>query len=339
MCANLSLGAADTALRMTVDFALGRRIYGSSVWDIPAARGVLAEAFIDLIICDCVSTAAARAAHVTPEQMSAVSAIVKYYVPVTLERTVQSLAVVLGARYYLREEHWHGMFQKILRDIGIVALFDGSTAVNLNVISSQLLSLCQQEGMSPEADSRLRLIHNLGAALPGFEPSRLALFNNGRHDAVQFIPKLAGYLDEVASDAPGAILDDLRNQVSDLAAEYEFFRRTVALNADAARHSRGQTPEMFEYARRYCIFHAGSACVMLWGENRRAIGGFFERGEWLQFAMRRLMGVLCPYWHISPSPLTDIACTELRDRFLQGILFSAVPLSLAGQRQPFMAPA
>jgi hypothetical protein len=34
--ANLSLGAADTALRMTVDFALSRRIYNSSVWDIPA---------------------------------------------------------------------------------------------------------------------------------------------------------------------------------------------------------------------------------------------------------------------------------------------------------------
>jgi alkylation response protein AidB-like acyl-CoA dehydrogenase len=337
MCANLSLGAADTALRMTVDFALARRIYSSSVWDIPAARGALADVFLDLLICDCVSTAAARAVHVTPEQMSVISAIVKYYVPVTLERAVQSLAVVLGARYYLREEHWHGMFQKVLRDIGIVALFDGSTAVNLNVISAQLLPLCTHESIAPEAEGRLRQIHDLSAPLPAFEPGRLTLFNNGKLDAVQFIPQLARYLDETASDVPAAILDDLRNQVADLAAEYEFFRKTVALNPAAARHSHGQTPEMFEYSRRYCIFHAAFACVMLWAENRRAIGGFFERGEWLQCAMRRLMGVLCPYWQISPSPLTDILCSELRERFLQGILFSAVPLSLSHQPQSLTA--
>jgi alkylation response protein AidB-like acyl-CoA dehydrogenase len=337
MCANLSLGAADTALRMTVDFALSRRIYGSSVWDIPAARGALADVFVDLLICDCISTAAARAVHVAPEQMSVISAIVKYYVPVTLERAVQSLTVVLGARYYLREEHWHGMFQKILRDIAIVALFDGSTAVNLNVISAQLLPLCTQEPLSPEAEFRLRQIHDLSAPLPPFEPGRLSLFNNGRLDAVQFIPQLARYLDETASDVPAAILDDLRNQVADLAAEYEFFRKTVALNPTAGRESHGQTPEMFEFSRRYCIFHAASACVMLWAENRRAIGGFFERGEWLQCAMRRLMGVLCPYWQISPSPLTDILCSELRERFLQGILFSAVPLSLSHQPQPLTA--
>jgi hypothetical protein len=76
---------------------------------------------------------------------------------------------------------------------------------------------------------------------------------------------------------------------------------------------------------------------MFWAENRRSIGGFFERGEWLQCAMRRLMGVLCPYWQISPTPLTDILCSELRERFQQGILFSAVPLSLSHQPQPLTA--
>jgi hypothetical protein len=229
------------------------------------------------------------------------------------------------------------MFQKILRDIGIVALFDGSTAVNLNVISSQLLSLCNQESTPPETESRLRQIHDLSAPLPPFQPDGLNLFNNGKHDAVQFIPQLAHYLENIASDAPREILDDLRSQVSDLAAEYEFFRRTVALNPAAARQSHGQTSEIFEYSRRYCIFHAASACVMLWAENRCALGGFFQQGEWLQYAMRRLMGILCPHWQISPSPLTDVVCSELRERFLQGMMFSAVPLSLAQQSEPITA--
>ena len=70
MCTNLSLGATDTALRIATDFALHRSIYSSRVIDIPVARGALAEAFLDLLVSDCVSIAAARALHVLPVQMS-----------------------------------------------------------------------------------------------------------------------------------------------------------------------------------------------------------------------------------------------------------------------------
>jgi alkylation response protein AidB-like acyl-CoA dehydrogenase len=332
MCANLSLGAADTALRLTADFALNRSIYGTTVWGIPAARGTLKDAFLDLLICDCVSTSAARAPHVVPEQMSVVSAAVKYFVPVTLERAVQSLTAVLGARYYLREDHWHGMFQKILRDIGIVALFDGSTAVNLNVISSQLLSLCMQQPQpATDVRSRLNRIFDITVPLQPFDSSRLNLFNNGKHDIVQVIPQLGDFL-ESAAGTSSATLDSIRSHVADMKAEYEFLRQTVALNPAAARHSHGQTAEMFEYARRYCIFHAAASCVLFWTENRRAIGGFFAEGEWLRAALSRLLSVLCPTWQIVPSPEPDAICDELKRRLETGMMFSAVPFSLAGRQ-------
>src|SRR5690606_18400475 len=50
LCAGLSLGATDTALRTTLDFALQRRLYGGSVFDIPHARTTLVEAFADMLI-------------------------------------------------------------------------------------------------------------------------------------------------------------------------------------------------------------------------------------------------------------------------------------------------
>jgi alkylation response protein AidB-like acyl-CoA dehydrogenase len=336
MCANLSLGALDTALRIALDFALSRRIYGSTVFDIPAARGALAEAFLDLLIGDCVSIAGARALHVVPGQMSVHSAIVKFFVPVTCERALQSLSVVLGARHYLREQHWHGMFQKLLRDIGIVALFDGSTAVNLNIISSQLLMLCEHHPPARAgADTALRQIFNLALPLPEFEPDRLTLFNKGVHDVVQAIPELHRWIERAArqDNSAAELAGHLQSLVQELKDEYACLRGAISANPAAARHSRGQTPEMFEMARRYCVMHAAAACVLLWAESRSSIGGFFARGEWLHAALLRLLGFLRPRWDLTPLPALEAVSAELTERFHSRRLLSVVPLTLAGGRE------
>ena len=48
LCAALALGATDTALRIAVEFALRRPLYGRVVFDIPHARSLLVGAFLDL---------------------------------------------------------------------------------------------------------------------------------------------------------------------------------------------------------------------------------------------------------------------------------------------------
>jgi alkylation response protein AidB-like acyl-CoA dehydrogenase len=335
MCANLSLGATDTALRIAADFALHRKIYNGSVFEIPAAGGALADAFVDLLVSDCVSTAGARALHVVPGQMSVHSAIVKYFVPVTCERIMQSLSVVLGARHYLREGHWHGTFQKLLRDIGIVSLFDGSTAVNLNIISAQLLSLCESESVPSDITMRLKPVCDLTAPLPAFDPGRLTLFNKGVHDVAQAIPELDRWIERAKAQGRVAtdVINDLEIQVEDLKSEYALFKHTVVSNPSAARHSRGQTSEMFEMARRYCAFHAAAASVLIWTESRHALGDFFAGGEWLSLALSRLLHSLRPAWDIAPARNLNRVGLELKERFVSRTLFSIVPLGLAGRRQ------
>ena len=78
LCAGLSLAAVDTALRVTVDFAVKRKLYGGTVFTIPMARRMLSDALLDILICDCMATAAARGLHVSTEQFSVWSAVVKY---------------------------------------------------------------------------------------------------------------------------------------------------------------------------------------------------------------------------------------------------------------------
>src|SRR5436305_150291 len=69
LCSALSLGAADTALRLALAFALKRRIYRDTVFALPVARNQLVNSFTDLLICDCMALFAARALHVVPNQM------------------------------------------------------------------------------------------------------------------------------------------------------------------------------------------------------------------------------------------------------------------------------
>src|SRR5207249_2562508 len=102
----------DTALRIALDFALWRRLYGARVWDIPHARATLAHAFVDLLVADCVATACARAVQAAPEQLSLFSAVAKSFVPALIEGAIRDLSIVLGARHYLREGFAAGAFEK-----------------------------------------------------------------------------------------------------------------------------------------------------------------------------------------------------------------------------------
>ena len=99
LCAGFSLGTGDTALRTTMNFAVRRKLYGEFVIDLPHASQVLSDAFLDIIVCECVANSGLRAFHVVPEQASVWSPVVKFFVPTVIEAMVQDISVVLGARH------------------------------------------------------------------------------------------------------------------------------------------------------------------------------------------------------------------------------------------------
>jgi alkylation response protein AidB-like acyl-CoA dehydrogenase len=316
----LSLGAADTALRTTVSFAVARKLYGASIFTIPHTRQTLVDAFVDLLICDCQVVAAARALHVLPEQMTLFSAIVKYYVPTTVEKVLRSLAMVLGARYYLREVHWWGIFQKLVRDNALASLFDGSTAVNLHNIA---LHLRQQSSRGHETSNGAgRELFNLQCRLPPFSPEKFELTNRGRNDI------LGGLL------STRALITDpeISSLIDDLLAEGEHFNqhlRELLANENAAFDKRA---ESFELAKRYCVFHAAAICVQIWLHNRKFLGDFFAEGRWLVLALDRLLTNFQPERLLRSKPyLADVA-EQLIELYESNRSFSIVPIQLAQTR-------
>jgi alkylation response protein AidB-like acyl-CoA dehydrogenase len=324
----LSLGAADTALRITMDFALARKLYGDSVFAIPHARRLLCDAFIDLLICECLSIASARSIHVEPEQMSLRSAISKFFVPVTVEKILKSLSVVMGARQYLRQEHHDGVFQKIYRDNAILSLFDGSTAVNLHGIGTQLAQLTRRVEHA-ELSNRLARIFSLTQTLPDFDPAALTLHNKGRDSILQGFTLSLERLSSIQPlDAEErATLELIGDRARAILAEVEKLRERVA--ASLSDNGFNKSPEMFEQAERYCALEAAACCVHMWVHNREELGEFFRRGDWLVLSLERLLMRLGRRRAILPGEHEQRVAEELKQLYQERRVFSIVPFRLA----------
>jgi hypothetical protein len=288
LCAAISLGAGDTALRTTLNFALNRKLYDELVIDLPHAAGVLSDAFLDLLICDCVTNSGLRSFHAVPEQSSLWASIVKYFVPTTMETMIQNLSVVLGARYYMREEHEFGTFQRVLRDAAVVSLFDGSTVVNLHALMLQFRHLARRRGVRGDQGSRLGQIFDMNTTVPAWNGQRLSLVSTQANDALEGVEYSLGHLKSTRADniADPAEIDRI------LAFGKKLMLEIGAHNAkfieSEFEHGHLQSAAMFRAAQRYCALHAAASCLHAWIWNRTNSSSFFARGAWLVPALARI---------------------------------------------------
>jgi alkylation response protein AidB-like acyl-CoA dehydrogenase len=332
LCSGLSLGAADTALRLTLQFARERRVYGDTVFAIPAARQELVGAFVDLLMCECLALFSARALHVLPEQMSVWSAVTKYVVPTTLEDMVRTTATILGARYYLREHYGFGMFQKIVRDIAIVSLFDGSTRLNLSLIASQLGQLAQRERGATQPCAQ-QVLANLSQTcalehtLPEFDPGKLALTNRGR-DALQAGLLLAAEYVE-GQDLSPEVARDLGLLLRHFAGlQRQQDQAVCALLGEQA--DLRVSAEASELSKEFCLCHTAAACFYLWVYNRHLLAADFASGEWLVLCLHRLAKQIAPQRDLlSLAVYREHVAVSMLGRLEKNCLFSLFPVQLA----------
>jgi alkylation response protein AidB-like acyl-CoA dehydrogenase len=338
----LSLGAADTALRTTLDFALSRTLYSATVWSLPHARRILVEAFLDLLIAECMTIAYARAVHQTPEQMRLYSAVGKFFVPNSLENTIERLAVVLGARHYLREGHWHGIFQKIVRDSKVLSIFHAGIFLNLTTIGIHLRDLGQHRARiasqteidTAQMEARLAAIFTLHHPLAAFSPDALSLYSRGRDDVLHGLDSALAHLRRLPFHTPAeeALLSRLIAQVEELLVQRQVADDEQQGTERELRGAYGRSPEMFEQAERYCVLQAAACCLHLWLYNRETLGEFFGRGEWLVLSLERLLRRLGVRRTTRlPAEYERNVAEELERLFAAPQMFSLVPFQLAAR--------
>jgi alkylation response protein AidB-like acyl-CoA dehydrogenase len=317
-----SLGCADTALRLTLGFAAGRRVAGAVLDETPYARRELAVASAALLAADAVALAAARGVHVVPEVFSVWALAAKHVVAEASDELVRRCASVLATRSVLRERApGAGLFQKLQRDTAVVRVIDASPLANLRAYAAQIPALVTRDE-APEPDT-LRRIFDLDAELPPYEPGRLDLVVRGADPVLAGLAGTADAVCERLTDPRAATL--VRHVAEDVAL----------LGPEAATVRRpGAGPNaLVDLAERYAWLHAAAACVQLWWANRDRplYGGEAGASGWLRavlaYLLARADGV-DPRRH-GPDLLPAVdTVSALRER---GLLFTAVPVRLAAE--------
>ncbi len=333
-CAAFSLGAADTALRTTLNFAVKRVVYGKKVINIPQPRKVLVDAFLDILICDCETIGAARGFHIIPEQFSVWASVTKYFVTTQIETMINSVYTVLGSRFYMREEHDCGIFQKLLRDNSIISMFDGSTVVNLHALMLQFRQLTKQRARrKPEAiadlQKRLEAIFCLEQPLPQFNGEKLELFGRGADDPLQGLEIALQQLEAFreTTDIDEEVLEKLM-VLGSLVLE-ELNAHDELITNSKFEYGHDQSPELFEVAKTYCTLHAAACCLQMWLYNRTILGDFFAKGEWLVLSLHRLLRTMRPLPYSISDVYVENTAQELLQLYKEDKLFSIVPFQLA----------
>ncbi|MGK7932296.1 MAG: acyl-CoA dehydrogenase family protein [Microcystaceae cyanobacterium] len=334
MCAFLSLGAADTALRTAIRLTTTRQLYNQKVFDLSHPQRVLVNAFADILISDCVAISTARSLHVVPEQCSIWSAIAKTFVTKTIEKVIEDLSVVMGARFYLREGHDWGIFQKVYRDNGVISIFDGSSIVNLYALILQLRSLAKsrqkmKEKTAESLRSRLETIFSLSQPLPPFNGNKLELFSRGNNDLLQGWGLGLDALNKlrVTTTVDSTIITHITRLTLALQEKLESLESQVDKFVPNTKHD--ESFESFEQAKKYCVLHAAAACLQMWLANRTELGTFFAQGEWLIVCLDRLLSSLEKTEETVPEQYVTNMAQEIIQRHQNQQIFSVVPFQLA----------
>ena len=331
MCAALSLGAADHALRLALDFAEERELYGRRLIELPKARRALADAAVDALIAEALGLTASRSVHTLTAELSVTAAVTKYLLPTSTEGVIRELTKLLGARAFLKDVYAHGMFQKIDRDHRIVGLFDGNTLVNLNSLISQFRSLLRAHGRGVGDVPGAAAAFRLAAPLPPFEPSGLSLVARRGSGVLASLPGSVEVLRAAAVENPAL--------KSALASAERLLEVSERVYAEMEEHQNvvGDVPvAAFDTAKRYTWCFAAAACLGVWAHNGSSAtegrtGGLWRDGRWLRAALDRLLRRLGETGPDDPEGYEEVL-EQLRTMRGDGQLFSLMPLTLARSR-------
>jgi alkylation response protein AidB-like acyl-CoA dehydrogenase len=281
ICASLSLGAADRALELALDFAATRALYDRRLADLPPVRRTLGEAAATLLLAEALSVVASRAVHALPAEMSVLSAAVKSLVPALVDELIGRLRDLLGLRAFLAAEHAHGAFQKLERDHRIVAIFDGTTFVNMSALINQFPRLARGYRDGGWDERGLAAAATLEAPLEEAELGRLSLVSRGPCSLLQALPQTVEQLRGLPA-WPAARA--LREAAGALHGELAGYRPSPAPAPAGA----------YRLARRYELCLAGAACVQLWLRTAPSRSGewLWRDGLWLEACVARVLALL-----------------------------------------------
>ena len=288
-CVALSVGAADHALRLAVDFTRRRVLYGRPLASLPNVRWQLGSVAATALLAEVTAEAAGRSIHTLTPEMSVTAAVTKAFVPTLVDGLVSDVGELLGARGLLTEEYADGMFQKLERDHRIVGIFDGSSVVNRNALINQFPVLARAYRQGGRYDrAGLEGALDLRAPLPALPTAGLSLVSRTGCSIVQGVPESLARVRALAAKG------EVPEMVARLAERFGEAVAGVLAEVAALRHTAREVPaEAFELAWRYELCFAGAASLGVWLHTDAAeAGALWQDGVWLAGCLARVLSLL-----------------------------------------------
>ncbi|RSM36178.1 acyl-CoA dehydrogenase [Amycolatopsis balhimycina DSM 5908] len=327
LCAALSLGAGEHALRLAAIFAAERIIQRRPLLDRARPRATLGRCSALLAAAEAAAMVGSRAIHAMTGEMSVVSAVVKAVAPALVDSVIGELAELLGARSFLTGVYAHGAFQKVGRDHQIVSVFDGSTPVNRAALVQQFPRLAREFAAGTVDADGLAKAAAVGCPPGPLDRGALTLLSRQGCSVVQSLPALA------RSIAAGTAPDGLAAHATAFAATTGDVHELMAAVTPAAR------PPMaaYELAGAYELCYAGAACLHTWSAERHRHGGepLWEDGLWVRAALRALRARLAVTLRI-PVPAPERGDDRIDDAIAVHVAEAA---RTGAPVTPFGAPA
>jgi hypothetical protein len=198
-------------------------------------------------------------------------------VPTLVDGLLGQLAEMLGVRGYFAD----GGFAKLVRDHRIVAIFDGSTAVNRSTLISQFSVLSRAYQRRRPAPAGLAAAAGLGEPLDELSVDGLALLSHAGCSVVQAMPDAVDRLRGLVGGGEAA------GECLRLADQLVAHTSEVAAGLAAYRPAREVPAEAFVLAERYELCFAGAACLLLWLHNRTLLSE-----TWLRACLTQIVTLL-----------------------------------------------
>jgi hypothetical protein len=268
-----------------------------------------------------------------PQEFSVLSAIAKFFSPFKLDNAQKDLSTVLGARFFLREQHKAGLFQKNLRDSQVVSLFDGSSEVNLYSLSTQLPALAKKQ-LKIYSDISLSnhvfdtdLINNLfslNLALPTFVPAKLDIANHGNDTVMEYFPLVISRIKSLAVDSR---LSEILEKLNALLMQ-KHKDNLALICAPGAQRVLQKSAKIFVLAKQYCIVYAGVCASLFWLTQSQRDNLFVARGHWLAICLQRLLLDLNIDVDIVPEEYIGSVSDELLFRTKSALTYQIEPIPL-----------
>jgi alkylation response protein AidB-like acyl-CoA dehydrogenase len=315
------IGILDTGLRTVIKYSRNRKLYGKFVADFPLTRSIFASIFVDLLICDCLSSVVARSIHVLPSQTSIYAPAVKYFVPRILTNGMNLLSTVLGASFYLREGNC-AIFQKLLRDLKPSGFGHVSRVACQMTILPQLPWLARHSWSS--LDAAPSIIFQFDQDLP---PISFNCFNINNLKKDSLISSLVAVEEKISS---GSCLE--RKKV--LTFTSIFIKELNKLKHECLELPPNELSVManqhtYNLTSRYTVLLAASACINLWLHSLHN-NSFLSNCAWITIALHRL-SILLGYNSLTLSEdLERDILYELINRYENNRSFDLVNCYLSG---------